>query len=1064
MPFYKAILILFAVGSSGSFCWASDELPRNRTAQSQPANGSLIPESVTQEDQKQLAQKALADGKQFESQGTADSLRKALENYEKALGLWRSLKDRAAEGETLDHMGAVYYFLDQRQKALDAFQQELQLRRALGDTLNEAEALNNMGVVYSSLGQEQKSLDSYLQALPLRRAAGDRPGIANTLGNIGMSYLTAGELVRALDYFNQSLALSRELNERPGIANTLNNIGGVYMSWADYRKALEYFGQALEMRRALGQHRQEAMALNNIARVYDLLGDFQKSLDYNRHALELRQTLGNPSEQAASINNIGIVYDSLGEKQKALEYYKQALDLFRASGDRNGEASTLNNIGAFHTNTLGEPQTGLEYHQKALEIRRALGQRIQEASELDNIGFIYNKMKDPRKALDYHRQALEIRRTVGDRLGEGLSLNNMGAAYFSLRELDKSFDYFNQALSLERATESRGGQAITLYGLAQLERDRGNLADAQSRMEESLNIIESMRGKVASQDLRATFLAQKQDYYEFYTDLLMRLHQREPAKGHDIAALQSSERDHARSLLELLAEAKVDIEQGIAPELKQRERVINSRLAWIQKRLIAAYSQEKPDQGKIAPLEEELKNVDAEREKLSMEIRQKHPRYADLQYPPPPELKTIQSLLDAQTLLLEYALGNDNSFLFAVTSNDFVVARLSSGKSIADQVEALRTLLTERPQRSNFGKQVEHSRKLYQELIEPAGKLLSGKRKLIIVPSGILHYLPFEVLLSSGEERTLATSSPSRWPYLVRDYSISYVPSAGVLASLRNRAEAIPVRRKTFLAFADPVYVNDTVMEANLVGSSLRGAFGNERSWKLEPLAETRREVEQIAHLYPKDKVSLLMGEQASEENAKTAGRLNDYRYVHFATHGLLNEARPPYSGLILSLTDSARTQTPASQPLALRGPTANGVSRNTTSNEEAKDGTSSLNARPQSEDGLLQVYEVFNLKLNADLVVLSACETGLGKEVKGEGLIGLTNAFFYAGTPSVMVSLWKVQDRSTADLMVNFYRQLERAPGKTEALRQAKLKLIQDNRYAHPYYWAPFVLVGDPK
>jgi CHAT domain-containing protein len=383
--------------------------------------------------------------------------------------------------------------------------------------------------------------------------------------------------------------------------------------------------------------------------------------------------------------------------------------------------------------------------------------------------------------------------------------------------------------------------------------------------------------------------------------------------------------------------------------------------------------------------------------------------------------------------LLEYVLGKDGSYLFAASRSDFLAAALPPASTIAEQVQALRAIINSPPQRSTLAKQIENSRQLYRELIEPAAKLMAGKRKLIIVPSGVLHYLPFEALLSSGEARTLTTLAATVWPYLVRDYAISYVPSAGVLASLRSRPIEKSGSRKTFLAFADPVYEDETQARASVARSSVRGAFGAERSWKLERLIESRREVEQIAGLYPRDQISLLLGEQATEENVKAAGRLSEYRFVHFATHGLLNEERPAYSGLILSL------------PSMAAGNNAQSTIRN-----------------PQSEDGLLQVYEVFNLKLNADLVVLSACETGLGKEMKGEGLIGLTRAFLYAGTPSVMVSSWSVQDRSTADLMVKFYQELNRSQDKAEALRQAKLKLIQNSRYAAPYYWAPFILIGE--
>jgi CHAT domain-containing protein len=849
----------------------------------------------------------------------------------------------------------------------------------------------------------------------------------------------------------EAQGIFKELNHRAGLANEANNIGGVYLTWGDYRKALEYFDQALEMRRALGHRRQEAIALNNIGRVYDLLGEAQKALDYHRQALELRRTLGDRVGEGASLNNIGLVYGWLGEKDKELDYYQQALSIFRATGDRGYEASTLNNIASFYLYTRKEPRAALQYQSQALDIRRALGQRLQEATELDNIGFIHNRMGDPRKALEYHLQAFDLRRALGHPPGEAASLGNIGAAYAALGETEKALNYYRQSLELQRKIENRHDVAKTLYNMALLEQARGNLEQARSEMAESLNIIESLRGNVANQDLRASFVANNHEYYESYVDLLMRMHQLEPSKGHDLAALQVSERGRARSLIELLAEARIDLDQGISPELKQRERANHSRISWIQSRLIQAYSQAKPDQDKISSLESELKSADAEREGLDSEIRQRHPRYADLRYPAPLDLKVIQSLLDERTLLLEYSLGKDASFLFAIGAKDFQVVRLAPASTITEQIETLRPVLTSRPQRDTLVKQISSSRRLYRELIEPAAKLLAGKQRLIIAPSGVLHYLPFEALLSSGDVRTLESAALRSWPYLVRDYAISYVPSAGVLASLRRPREQEAGPRKTFLAFADPLYGAGMASGSGALPEQIRSAF-SERSWKLGRLPESRREVEQIAALYPRDQVSLAVGEQATEENVKLVGRLGQYRFVHFATHGLLNEERPQYSGLILSLpTVREAGVLPARKPEAA-------------ASKSAPDPSRSAIRDLQFEDGLLQVYEVFNLKLNADLVVLSACETGLGKEVRGEGLIGLTQGFFYAGTPSVMVSLWSVQDESTADLMVTFYRQLNNSRDKADALRGAKVKLIQSTRYSHPYYWASFVLMGESK
>lgn len=989
----KTFLVLFAILCAVSLCRA--------------ANGELRVKRIearnTQEDRKRLAEAAIAEGKQFESQGNAEALRKALDRYEKAFALLPSLNDRPGAAAALGHIGTVHHLLGERQKALDAFQQQLQLWRAETERQSEvAEALHNIGTVYSSMGMASKAIQFYEEALPLRRAAEDRAGLASTLDNLGLAHLYAGQMQKASDYGNQALTLFRELNDRKGLANALNNIGGIHLTVGDHRKALEYFGQALELRRNLGHRSEESIALNNIGRVHDLLGEAQKALDYHRQALQIRRTLGDRLMEAASLNNIGLVYNWLGEKEKALEHYKQALELFRAANDRNLEATALNNIGGFYLNTLRDSKTALDYYTRALEIRQALRQPIELAIMLDNIGSLYNSSGDSRKALEYHRQALKIRQESGHRLGEAVSLNNMGAAHYSLGELSTALDYFNRALKLYRSLGHRNREAVALYGLAMTERDRGNLDESLVWMEASLNIVESLRSGVASQPLRASYLAQKQDYYEFHIDLLMRLHQREPAKAHNLAAFQASERARARSLLELLAEARIDVEQGISPELKQRERAAHLRIARVQGQLIQAYSQAQPDRSKTAVLEEELKQADAEREQLRTEIRQRHPPYAELQYPAAPKFKDVQSLLDDQTVLLEYALGQKPSFLFAVTRKDFLVVPLPTASVLGAEVEALRAVITSRPQRSEFEKQIKHSRKLFRELIEPAGKLLVGKQRLIIVPSGILHYLPFEVLLTKGEEKALATMTPAQLPYLLRDYAISYVPSAAVLASLRNRPVKSTVG-KSFLAFADPVY-------------------GDQGPWRLGRLIGSRREVEQISAFFPKDEVSLLLREQASEGNAKTAGRFDQFRFVHFATHGLLNEEKPSHSGLILNLDAQ------------------------------------------QSEDGLLQAYEIFNLKLNADLVVLSGCETGLGKEVKGEGLVGLTHAFFYAGTPSLVVSLWKVQDRSTADLMVNLYREIGRTQIKSEALRQAKLRLIQQGRYADPYYWASFVLTGDPK
>jgi CHAT domain-containing protein len=338
--------------------------------------------------------------------------------------------------------------------------------------------------------------------------------------------------------------------------------------------------------------------------------------------------------------------------------------------------------------------------------------------------------------------------------------------------------------------------------------------------------------------------------------------------------------------------------------------------------------------------------------------------------------------------------------------------------------ETLRT-----PGRREFGAYARTAHRLYQTLIAPAGDTLAGKRRLLIIPDGALHYVPFEALLVKAAD---GAGDPE---FLLKRWAVSYAPSASVVASMRqNTRPAADVSAKQFLAFADPVYDSNgrndlarkklgaNAMSENTVALNARGLFDNDAQWDLARLTHSRREVEGIARLYRPQASALFLGQDAKEENAKGAGALATARRIHFATHGLVNEQQPQYSGLVLTLDDDPR------------------------------------------EDGLLQVYEIFNLKLQADLVVLSSCQTGLGQQFKGEGIVGLTRAFMYAGAPSVVVSLWSVADVSTADLMVGFYQHLDRAEDKADALRSAKLELLKNPRYAHPYYWAPFVLIGEPR
>lgn len=396
----------------------------------------------------------------------------------------------------------------------------------------------------------------------------------------------------------------------------------------------------------------------------------------------------------------------------------------------------------------------------------------------------------------------------------------------------------------------------------------------------------------------------------------------------------------------------------------------------------------------------------------------------------PQRLDAIQPLIDPSTALLEYAVGQARSFLFVVTREGFHTYALPRAADLESPVRDLRRAL-ERPSRRELGRYIDAARRLYDLVVAPAAAVLKGKTRLLLAPDAALSYVPFEALLTA--DPGLSRLAVADQPYLIRRWAVGYVPSASVLASVRARAARARADftsgpRPAFLGVADPILVRGvssssaTTVPSSSQTDSPRAVSGSSRAPTFAPLPHARREVTDIAKRFKPGEALLLIGGDASEDRLKQAAQLTTARRVHFATHAVIDELDPARSALVL----------------------AGGA-----------DGS--------KEDGLLQVPEVFKLRLSADLVVVSACESWLGKELRGEGILGLTSAFLYAGASSVAVSLWPVADRSTHDLMVRFYDRMDRLD-KLEALRQAKLAMIGNATWAHPYYWAPFVLVGDPK
>src|SRR6266498_2553470 len=556
--------------------------------------------------------------------------------------------------------------LEDRRKSIEKYTEALELYRRATDRNGEAQTLNNIGVVYASLGEMQKALEKYNQALPIRRAVGDRRGEAETLNNIGAAYGALGETRKALEKHNEALPISRAVGDRRGEAETLSNIGAIYFSLGERRKALEKHNEALPIWRAIGDRSGEAETLSNIGVVYRWLGEMQKALEKYNEALPIWRAVGDRSGEAVTLHNIGLVYNYLGETQKALEKYDEALPIWRAVGDRRGEAATLSGIGAIYF-SLGETRKALEKHNEALPIWRAIGDRSGEAATLHYIGSVYASLGEMQKALEKYNQALPIRRAVGDRSGEADTLNNIGAVYWSRGEMQKALEKYNEALPINRDVGDRNREADSLLGLARVEQKRGNLIQARQTAEQAIGLIESIRTNVVSQELRSSYFARRQEFFETYIDVLMQMNKQNPAAALDAVALAVSERARARSLLELLQEARADIRQGVDGSLLERERSLQQRLAVraaAQTRLLNR--KHTPEQAEA--FAKEIAAITSEYEEIQTQIRARSPRYAALTQPQPLGLTEIQQqVLDPDTLLLEYSLGDNASYLFVVS-------------------------------------------------------------------------------------------------------------------------------------------------------------------------------------------------------------------------------------------------------------------------------------------------------------------------------------------------------------------------------------------------------------
>ncbi len=839
------------------------------------------------------------------------------------------------------------------------------------------------------------------------------------------------------------------------------------------RKAVEEFSRARSLWEALRDPYEEAVALYGLGWSYRWLGEYQQAIHNLGQAITLMETASNRNEEAMARTALAWTYLYTGEYGQAELHFSRALQLHQASNYQRLEAVTLSGMGWLHALT-SKYKSALDHFLRSLEIRRQIQDRRGEVLTLSAAGFTHYRLNEKDTAFEYLNRALDLARAMGDRKVEADPLGKLGWVYYSLQRYEQARASFEEALGISRSIGDRSAEADQLYGLASIELRQGRLNQGRKLIEEGLSIIESLRLHSADLQLRSSFLALVQDHYQLYIELLMQQDRLDPAAGHAAVALQVSERASARSLLDSLIESRVDLSSGVDAKLLAEERRLQQQLkekSSAQMRLLSV----KYTPQQAAEVANEINATLGQLQEVRARIKASSPRYAALTQPQLLDAEQIQrELLDEGTLLLKYALGDERSYLWLVSSTGLKTFTLAPRAEIEAQARRVYELMTARyrgePDETPDEERVRvasadaeltaRAATLSGMILGPAAAHL-GKKRLLVVAQGALQFIPFGALpepetssegaSNLGTMRRRGSPSPPLSPSpLDINHVIVSLPSASTLAALRSEMAGRKPASKKIAIFADPVFEVDDERLMLAKNQSARNekelpdrgaqrqrprdllraalilddpAVESREEFYFKRLTYTGWEAERIARYVPDHEALKAIAFDANLDLA-LSGRLSDYRILHFASHSFIHSAHPDLSGIVLSLVDEQGRQ----------------------------------------QDGFLRMHQIYNLKLPADLVVLNACRTGLGKEVKGEGLMSLTRGFMYAGAPRVIVSAWPVRDRASAALMAKFYRHLlgPNRMSAAAALRAAKIEMWRDTQWSHPYFWAGFMLQGE--
>ncbi len=1055
---YENVNLSIPVEAAGRYLLEIRSLELNQSRRRYELKVEPIRPATPMDQRTHMAQRATASATILRADWTEKSLRQAIEKHDEAALIWRSLHYLRNAAIATMEAAEVCLTLGQYREALNKYQKAAAQAKSAGARFEESRAISETGRLYSYLGDNDQAQKQVVQALKLLafESHANQPtplkiNHAENLLNLGEVSYSKGNLLKSSKEFEHALKLFDENGDRSGAARARLFLGYISGSLGDPEKAVAELLQALGLYRAIGHKTGEGLCLSALGLSHSVNRNEGKAIQFHRDAIGIFRLIGDRQSEAIAVNGLGHAYEYLTEYPTSLEHYREALRLFLDNDSLDFASVTLLNVARIYR-LLGDREQALEYYEKCLKLSRSAKKVRTEANALNDVAVLYADQGNRQKTIWQYQKILRFYAIISDRRRQATAWNNLGDAYFRFGEKQEALRSYKRAAHFSEQAGDKAVLISSLYNIALTQRDLGNLELALASIEESIKIIEALRTNVASADFRISYFSGVRKHYDLSIDILMQLDHQRPGQGFDTAGFLMSEKARARALLDTLTEVRADIRPGVAPELLVRERNLRGLI-----RAQSLYQMDLLTSGKDPAEKEEvarqLKQLRTEYREIEAQIKDRSPRSTGFIQSAPLSLEQVQAQLSSgDTILLEYALGDERSYLWAVTANSLRSYELPARSTLEQAGREVYKLLTARQEigetiTGDYQANVETSdhafdekaRNLSQLLLGPVGDQV-GTKRILIVAEGMLQHIPFDSLPSPQPKQvapvagsaTAAMAADTR--LLIDTNEIVILPSVSILAANRQQKLKVGSGDKIVAIFADPVFnANDDRIQnrssnIDVASTNSDQLFSHvalrslEANGGLRRLVHSSEEADGILAITPRGTAMVAKAFDANRETAMTLSG-GGYQIVHFATHGFFNTEYPELSGIFLAMV---------------------------------KPDGSKIN-------GFMALQDIYKLDLSAQLVVVSACDTALGKDIKGEGLMSLTRGFMYAGSRSVVTSLWKVDDRATAKLMKHFYEaMLQDGMTPAAALRSAKQKIRREKAWSAPFFWAGFVLQGE--